>query len=263
MALRNTLRFGRALVATNLKASFALRGAFWVQVVFMAANNAIYFSVWWIFFARFDSIAGWRLADMAAIFGVVATAFGLAVVFAGGLTDLSRHIVEGDLDPFLTQPKNLLLHAVGSRTYASGWGDIASGLLFIALSGLVQPRGLPLVFVALACSTTVFVATGVLLHSLAFWLGRVETLVRQLWEFLITFSLYPQPLFSGALKVLLFTVIPAGFIGHLPVQLLRDFTWTSLAAALAGAAFYAALASGVFALGLRRYESGNRFGVRA
>ena len=64
MALRNTLRFGRALVATNLKASFALRRAFWVQVVFMAANNAIFFSVWWIFFCTPKLVRNWCRASL-------------------------------------------------------------------------------------------------------------------------------------------------------------------------------------------------------
>ena len=108
-----------------------------------------------------------------------------------------------------------------------------------------------------------FTASGVILHSLAFWLGRVEGLARQLWEFLITFSIYPRPLFAGALKLMLFTLIPAGFIGYLPVELLREFTWLGLAAALSGAVLYVGLALLVFDRGLRQYESGSRFGVRA
>ena len=39
----NRLRFARALLATNLKATLMLRGAFVVQVVFMALNNLTFF----------------------------------------------------------------------------------------------------------------------------------------------------------------------------------------------------------------------------
>jgi ABC-2 type transport system permease protein len=108
----------------------------------------------------------------------------------------------------------------------------------------------------------VFAASGVILHSLAFWLGRIDALARSVFDFLVTFSIYPRPLFGGLLKIVLFTLLPAGFIGYLPYELLRDFQWTGLAAACGGAAAYAALALAVFAAGLRRYESGNRFGVR-
>jgi ABC-2 type transport system permease protein len=261
-SLRATLRFAAALVGMNLKSSFALRGAFWLQAGFMAANNLLFFVFWWIFFDRFEEIRGWRIADMAALYGIVAAGYGAAVVFAGGVRDLARRIADGDLDSFLTQPKSPLLHAIASGTHASGWGDMASGLGFLALSGLVSGPTLPLAAVAVLCSAVVFIASGVLLHSLAFWLGRVEALARQLWEFLVTFSLYPRTLFSGALKLVLFTLIPAGFIGYLPVELLRDYSAAGLLAAVAGAAGYALLAQLVFAAGLRRYESGNRFGIR-
>jgi len=258
-----TLRFLAALVSINLKSSFALRGAFWLQAGFMVANNVLFFVFWWIFFERFEEIRGWRMGDVAALFGTVAAGFGLAVVFAGGMRDLSRAIVDGDLDAFLTQPKSPLLHLTASRTYASGWGDICSGLAFLAVSGVVDLWSLPLVVVAVLCSATVFIASGILIHSLAFWLGRIEHVARQMWDFLVTFSTYPRTLFSGALKLVLFTVIPAGFIGYLPVELLRSFSWAGLAATISGAAGYVLLAVLVFRSGLRRYESGNRFGVRA
>ena len=89
--------------------------------------------------------------------------------------------------------------------------------------------------------------------------------VRGLYQTLVgapSFSIYPRPLFAGFLKIVLFTLIPAGFIGYLPVELLRDFEWTGLLSAVLGAVGYAALALAVFAVGLRRYESGNRFGAR-
>ena len=53
-------------------------------------------------------------------------------------------------------------------------------------------------------------ACGIVFFSLAFWLGRVDGLARQLWDLLVTFSLYPEPLFGGALRLALFTVLPAG-----------------------------------------------------
>lgn len=258
-----TLRFALALTATNLKASFALRGAFWLQALAMGLNNLIFFSVWWLFFHRFEQVRGWRLDDMAALYGVVAGGFGMTVILFGGLRDLARTIFEGDLDALLTQPKNPLLQALGSRTVASGWGDLATGALFLGLSGKLTAATVPLALLAVAASAAVFTATGVLLHSLAFWLGRIDSLARQLWEFTLTFSLYPRTLFAGALKLLLFTLIPAGFIGYLPVELLQEFRWTGLAAVLGGAALYVGLALAVFERGLRRYESGSRFGIRA
>ncbi|HKC51044.1 MAG TPA: ABC-2 family transporter protein [Myxococcota bacterium] len=262
MALRPTLRFARALVATNLRASLALRGAFWLQAAFMVANNLAFFTTWWLLFARFHDIGGWQLRDMMTVFGVVASGFGGSVVFGGGARRLSRMISDGGLDPLLVQPKPVLLHAVGSASTASGWGDMTTGVGMLYLAGRLDFETLPFVLLAAATSATVFVAVAVLFQSLAFWLGDVEQLSRQLWEFTLTFALYPRPLFSGGISFLLYTLVPAGFAGFLPVEVVRQPSLLLCLAALAAALGWWLLALGVFALGLRRYESGNHFSAR-
>ena len=61
MRSSNSLAFGRALIATNLKAALALRGAFVVQVVFMALNNFTFFVFWWALMGRVTTLRGWQL----------------------------------------------------------------------------------------------------------------------------------------------------------------------------------------------------------
>jgi len=63
--------------------------------------------------------------------------------------------------------------------------------------------------------------------------------------------------FNGWIRVLIFTLVPAGFISHLPVELLRTFDPWRMAAVLGFTVLSMALALVVFRLGLRRYESGN------
>ena len=260
--MRNTLKFLRALVATNLRASIALRGAFWMRAGFMVLNNFIWIFMWFVFFDKFEEVRGWRIADMVAMYAVVAGAFGLAQIFGFGVNELSRKIVQGDLDSFLTQPKNALLHVAGSRSEASGWGDLMSAVVLFALSGYITPGSIPICVAMALCGATLFVATAAIFHSSAFWMGNTEALSRQVSQFLILFSVYPRTIFGGWLKVVLYTGLPAGFISYLPVELLREFSWGTLFAVVAATAVYAGLAFAVFAAGLRRYESGNRFGVR-
>ena len=78
-------------------------------------------------------------------------------------------------------------------------------------------------------------------------------------ELLVTFSLYPEPLFGGALRLLLFTVLPAGFVGYLPVRILHAPSLANLTLLLLAAVAYLYLATLIFDRGLRRYASGSRF----
>jgi ABC-2 type transport system permease protein len=238
-----------------------LRGAFAMQVVFMLLNNATFFVFWWVLMRRVDEIRGWRLDDVQVLFGIVAAGFGLAVTTAGGVRHLGQLIHDGELDALLTQPKPVLVHALGLRSQASGFGDLLFGIAMLAASGHLSWRTLPYMCLAIAASAMVFVACGIVFFSLAFWLGRVETLARGLWDMVITFSLYPEPLFGGALRLVLFTALPSGFVGYLPRQVVMDPSAWSVFALFAAAASYLAIAALFFEAGLRRYASGSRFGT--
>ncbi|HEY8945698.1 MAG TPA: ABC-2 family transporter protein [Polyangiaceae bacterium] len=256
-----TLRFLVALWSLGLRANLARRAAFAVQIGFMALNNLVFFVFWWLLFERVPNIRGYALGDVALMFGVVASGYGVAVTIAGGLRHLGRIIDEGELDGFMAQPKPTLLYALASRSQPSGAGDVLSGLGMVALSGKVDVAGAAFVLVAIAASATAFVATGTLFYSLAFWFQRTEGVARQLLELVITFALYPERLFGGAVKVLLFTLLPAAFVGYLPVRLAQAPSVATLVVMLAACGGYAALAVWVFERGLRRYCSGSRFGV--
>ena len=257
----NNLSFAWALLITNFRAAAALRGAFVVQIVFMMLNNLTFFVFWWALMRRVPDLRGWRLGDVQVLFGIVAAGFGLTVTLAGGVRHISRFIDDGELDTLLAQPKPVLLHALGLRLQASGFGDMVSGIAFIASSGQVSWRAAPVVLLAIVASALVILACGILFHSLTFWLGNLDTFARQLWELLITFALYPEPLFGGVLRLALFTLLPAGFVGYVPARLAHRPSAGLVALTIGAAAAYVLFAAAVFERGLKRYASGSRFGV--
>ena len=256
-----SLRFVRALVAMNVRSAYAQRGAFWLQTTLMLVNNAVFFSIWWIFFARFPTVNGWRVTDMMALHGFVAGAFGLAFVVAGGVRNLARLIHEGELDVFLARPKPVVLQAACSTTIASGIGDIAYCLVMTTASGFLRLETAPVLVVAWLAASACFLACSVIVHSAAFWAGDTNTLARQAQDCLIVISQYPESIFGPRLRALLYGVLPAGLVGWMPVALLREFRWSTLATLLGATAALLSLATFVFSRGLRRYASGSRIRV--
>src|ERR1041384_95332 len=86
----HTWRFVRALVATNLRASMAQRGAFLAHVLLMILNNLVFFAFWWLFFRRVPNVRGWTMAEVELLFGLSASSFGLVVSIAGGVRYLGQ-----------------------------------------------------------------------------------------------------------------------------------------------------------------------------
>jgi ABC-2 type transport system permease protein len=254
-----TWRFARALFITNVRAGLAERWAFAMQVVFMVINNVVFFTFWWVLLARVPTIRGWTIAEVEALYGIVAVGFGVVAAFTGGVRFLNRTIEEGELDALLTQPKPTLLYATGMRSQASGFGDIVSGTAFLAASGYLTWTTAPIVALCVLSTATMFLSAGVIFFSLAFWMNRTEAVSRQLWELLLTFSLYPEPLFGGGLRLVLYSLLPAGFVAYLPARVLLHPSVGAVVAMIGAALLYFVIAAALFQIGLKRYSSGSRF----
>ena len=78
----------------------------------------------------------------------------------------------------------------------------------------------------------------------------------------ITLATYPMSVFKGFAKFLILTVVPAGFISGVPVELLHEFKLSWFLMTIGFTIFVAFLAVVIFYHGLKRYESGNLLYVR-
>lgn len=258
-AYRRELTFLLALWKANLLAAMEYRIAFLSQVIGMMLNNTIYFVFWIIFFDRFGEVRGWGLQEMLLLFGVVAVGFGLATFFFGNVLSLAEVIAGGRLDYYLSLPRPVLVHVLASSSIPSGMGDFTYGLISFALAGHFTVDAIARFVLGSLLATLIFLAALVIAHSAAFWLGNAGLLANQVTMAMITFALYPATLFDGTAKLLLLTLLPAAFVGAVPAEFVRSFTWQGLGQLLLAACLFVALAVAVFHRGLRRYESGSAF----
>jgi ABC-2 type transport system permease protein len=255
------LKFLFAVWQANLQSVMEYRVSFLTQVIGMMLNNFIYFAIWIIFFDRFKEVRGWGISDMYLTFGVLASAFGLVALLFGNAFTLSEIINQGRLDYYLSLPRPVLLHTVSSRMISSGMGDLTYGFVSYALSGQYTWDGFLRFVLATLLAATVFASFLILVQSLAFWMGVISNLSNLMINAIITFGIYPITLFDNYAKLILFTVIPAAFVGAIPAEFIRSFTWQTLAELLLGAAVFLLIAVTIFRLGLKRYESGSAIQV--
>jgi ABC-2 type transport system permease protein len=261
MIIMRELKFLLAVWQANIQSIMEYRVAFFTQVIGMMLNNFIYFAIWIIFFKRFNEVRGWGISDMYITYGVLASAFGLVALLFGNAFSLSDIINNGRLDYYLSLPRPVLLHTIASRTIASGMGDFTYGFLSFGLSGQFSWDGLLRFILATLLAATVFAAFLILMHSLAFWMGVISNFVSLGVNAMLTFGIYPITLFDNYAKLILFTLIPAAFVGAVPAEFIRAFSWQTLAELLAGAVIFLLLAVTIFRLGLKRYESGSAIQV--
>ena len=255
--MRGDLRFASAAWGASLRQAMARRAAFLVAAGFMLLNNLLWLSFWAVFFARFESVGGWELRDLALVYAIAATGFGLAVVFGGGILDIAPGVAEGRLDTWLLRSRPVFLQAAVSRMRLPGFGDMATGVLLVVLSGNASPGRLLAFAVMSVVAAVVFASFWTLCHAAAFWLGRAEEMAQQGVNAIVTFSLYPSSLFGGWTRVLLHVVVPAGLVSWLPAELVMRWDWGRAALLAGGVSALLAVTALIWRAGLARYESGN------
>src|SRR5689334_20300534 len=224
------LRLIVTYVRASTQAAMEYRVAFWVEVGSVIFSFILWVFFWWTYFRQFPLINGWSSTDVVILWAITASGFGLFNCVCGNARRLAALIMNGGLDAYLSMPRNILIHVCVSWMRPAGWGDLSFALGAFLL--LIRPGLLQLVlFLFLTIQVAlIFTAFLVIIGSLAFFLGNTEGLAAQLLEVLVSFSTYPMQIFQGFVRLLLFTLLPAGFISFVPLQLLDAFSWQLLGA---------------------------------
>jgi ABC-2 type transport system permease protein len=239
-----------------VRAAFADPAAFWLQAGGMVVNNGFWLLLWFLFFTGFRQVGGWGLTDVARLIGVVYLLFGVSSVFLGGYRDLAGAILRGDIDPLLTQPCAVLPRLLARESIPSAWGDLLAGVAVLTFSARLDPAGLGLAALAVTVGAIVWLSTAVMFGCLAFWVAGSRTLSRDLMDFTLMVSMYPSSIYSGWTRILIFTVLPAGFIAVAPVDMVRSPSIRSFAVAAAATIGFPAVTCLIFGAGLTRYRRG-------
>ncbi|GLV60063.1 ABC transporter permease [Dictyobacter sp. S3.2.2.5] len=256
------LRLIAAYSVANVQSALEYRSAFIVQVVSMAANDSLWLFFWWNYFKQFPLVNGWQSTDIVILWAIAAGGFGVSVTIFGNARQIPMLIMNGGLDAYLGMPRSVLLHVCIAATDPAAWGDLLFAVGAYLLLVRPDPWNIALFCLLLPLTALIYTSFQVLLGSLAFFLGNTEGMSQQAFNALISFSSYPMDIFNGVVRVLLFTVLPAGFISFVPLQLLHRFSWSLLGVMLGAVLIFTLGAVALFRAGLRRYESGNLMGAQ-
>jgi ABC-2 type transport system permease protein len=264
MAVKSFFKFLWALIKTNLSQAYSLKLNFWIETIFMTANNFIMFLTWVILFNKFQSINGWGIGHLILMNAVTMCAYAAYAVFFRGLADtLAGYIERGELDNFILQPRNILINVAGSRCNPSACGDFLSGVIFFAWSGMLLLETIPLALLSIILGFFIFISVAIFIGSLAFYIKDVEGWGQQIMNIFLHLSTQPGSIYIGGMKLFLMFVFPAGMLTFIPVEMITNPTSGGILTAVGITAMFLLFSVCFFYRGLKRYESGNVFGVRS
>jgi ABC-2 type transport system permease protein len=247
----------------NLTSAMEYRSSFFMQAFGMALSNATFVFFWWVAFSQIGGqIGGYDFQDVMFIWALSSSAFGLSNVLYANVSQLTRLIVTGELDTFLLQPCNLLMNVCCAKTSLSAYGDLLYGIVLLALTQGGNATAWMIFALAVPVGALLITAVGLTAHSLTFFFGDASFAGSMSVEFIINFCIYPEGIYQKFVRGLMYSVIPAAFIVHVPLRLARSFSPIWLFIWLSASAAYCGFAVWFFYRGLRKYESGNMIVTR-
>lgn len=250
------MRATLAVLRGALADAVARRASFAGQVAVMVVNDVALLAFWLIFFARVPSVRGWDVDAVLVLFAVLAVSGGLVLGVLSNSRRIPHLVTSGALDDTLTLPVDPLAHLLVRTTTAVNFGDVVFGVVLFAVRGHPTPQRVALFVFGVLAATAVMAAFFVASGSLVFFTDREEPGSLGMHAMLLL-SFYPADVFDGALRILLYTAVPAAFVGAVPARVVEHPTWGQAGLLLAVAVVSVVLARRVFTLGLRRYTSGS------
>jgi ABC-2 type transport system permease protein len=213
-------------------------------------------------FGNMTRLEGWTLHEVILIYGFLATARGLAIVFLNAPWHLAGYLHAGGLDLLLVRPVSPLFQMIAEGSmplHSTGTlvGGIAAIVYAVCQAGeLFRPWWLLYVpFAALSGSFIVFGVNSIV-SCLQFWVTDARSLMDPI-QYVLDFARFPVTIYSLPVRAVLTWVVPYAMAGFYPAAFLlrgAPYRTCGLVAPFVGVAFLG-IAAVVWRFALKRYKS--------
>jgi len=257
----NQLRVMMLSIKYNIMKQMTNKVTFLTNIIFMILNDATFIIQWIILFGIKKDFGGYELNNVLVLWGLAATVFGFSRLFFYKAFELPDLIVNGKLDSFLVQPKNVLISVITSDTSISAIGDILYGFIVVLFCHLSLAQfGLYVLFSI--TGSIIITAFTIILSCVCFKFVKGDVLVDTLSGAVISFATYPDTIFKNVVKLIFYTIIPVGLTNYLPLHIIIKFDLGSLFIVLGVTVISVILAFVLFNKGLKSYSSSNLMSSR-
>jgi ABC-2 type transport system permease protein len=220
--MRRLLRLVRAFWTSSLALDLEYRMDFLVGAATAAMSFGAGLLVLNVMFAHTEALGGWSFYQVLVLYGVYLFleefTSGFLAPNIGALPELIRR---GDLDFILLKPIDSQLQVSIRHFKVTGLPAylLAIGVIGYSMSalGTLTAGNVALLVGFLACAMTTVYAIWSLLHTLAFWLVKIEN-IAQIFYAVFEVARFPVGAFPGPMRVLFTVVIPIAFMTTVPAS---------------------------------------------
>ncbi len=250
------------LVAARIRAQMQYKASFALELFGFALGTGLEFALVAILFARFQTVAGWSVAEVALLYGMTSIALSLCEMAGRGFdAPFEAMMQQGTFDRVLTRPLGAFFQVLASefqirRLGRTLQGVVVLGYAFSRLEIAWTPSKVLLLPLGIASGTVIYLGLFVIGATICFWTIKTPEVLNAFTFGGNQMMSYPLSIYNRWLRVLFLYIVPVAFVNYpaaLYVLERRDPFGLPAAAAWA-----APLAAGLFFLAAISFW---RFGV--
>lgn len=215
------------IVASRIRSQLAYPGSFALDVVAQLIGQAIELLAILVLFTQVGSLGGFDRGEVVLMYGLAATAFGLADLAVGQVEQLPDYIRTGEFDVMLLRPLGTLPQLLSADVALKRIGRVlvGGGVLGWSLATLDidwTPLRVLVAVLAPVTGAVILAAMWVAANCVSFWLvdGReVASSVTYGSNFATS---YPITIYGPWLRRLMCFAVPGAFVAYFPALALLD-----------------------------------------
>jgi ABC-2 type transport system permease protein len=203
------------------KVRLAYKADFFLSVITTIVATGFGLAVVFLLFSRAPEIAGWRFDEILFLYG-----FGLIPLSLFNMLSINLYffgevyIVEGKFDRVLLRPVHSLFQVMSEQFRLESAGDTVIGLAIViyTTNKLGFEFGLAdWLFLGFAsiCGLVIYTGVFLLLTCVSFWVEDRVGVIPPVYN-MLAFGRYPLPIYNPVIQFILSWIVPFGFASFYP-----------------------------------------------
>jgi len=253
-------------IAISVRSQMEYRASFLMNSLGQFLMTGIEFLGLWALFDRFGSVHGWRLPEVALLYGMVNVAFSITDAAARGFDTFGNMIKSGDFDRLLLRPRSTALQLAGQELTLRRIGRFIQGLIILiwaaAEAGINwSPAKIFLALAAIFGGSCLFFGLIVLQATLSFWTTESLEIMNTVTYGGLETAQYPLAIYRPWFRTIFIFVIPLACVNYFPALAILEradplgmpvfWQWLSPAIGI----LFLMIALQIWQLGVRHYRS--------
>ncbi len=220
-----------------------------------------------LYFGPFPTLLGWRIGEVAMLYGVMSISFGFAEMLGAGIDNFADTVRLGEFDRILLRPVGAFTQVIGSDFRLRRLGRISEGCAAFILALYLLPglqwslAKVAALLIGVVSGSVIFLSIMLLGATICFWTIETTELINMLTYGGREMLSYPLTIYNQLMQRFFLFVVPLAFgsyvptcyvLGHpLPFGVPAEIAF---AAPLVACAF-AAVSGCIWLFGVRHYQS--------